>query len=100
KRRPLQRKKKRKQKDTINAVHNAFNVTIRPPLTRFKNMFRKVLQSAYTHIAETYKRKEVLVLDLCEAFFLVYGLGCLQVTHQNKPLSIEECWKMFCNQSE
>ncbi|XP_023952330.1 uncharacterized protein LOC112056186 [Bicyclus anynana] len=40
--------------------------------------------------------KEKLMLTLQEAFFLLYGLGCLQIVNfENNILTIEECWKLF-----
>ncbi|XP_050347402.1 tRNA-splicing endonuclease subunit Sen2 isoform X2 [Nymphalis io] len=40
--------------------------------------------------------QEKLMLSLEEAFFLLYGLGCLQViNNENQILNIEECWKLF-----
>ncbi|KAL0483807.1 tRNA-splicing endonuclease subunit [Acrasis kona] len=40
--------------------------------------------------------REELLLTLHEAFYLVYALGCLQVTHQGKVLTIHECFEKFC----
>ncbi|XP_045451138.1 tRNA-splicing endonuclease subunit Sen2 [Melitaea cinxia] len=40
--------------------------------------------------------QEKLMLSLEEAFFLQYGLGCLQIiNNDNKIQNIEECWKIF-----
>lgn len=40
--------------------------------------------------------QEKLMLTLQEAFFLSYGLGCLQVIGQgDTQLTIEQCWKLF-----
>ncbi|XP_026495684.1 tRNA-splicing endonuclease subunit Sen2 [Vanessa tameamea] len=40
--------------------------------------------------------QEKLMLSLEEAFFLLYGLGCLQiVNNENNILNIEDCWKIF-----
>lgn len=40
--------------------------------------------------------QEKLLLSPEEAFFLVYGLGCLQVVSiDNNLLSIEQCWSLF-----
>ncbi|CAH2092938.1 unnamed protein product [Euphydryas editha] len=40
--------------------------------------------------------QEKLMLTLEEAFFLLYGLGCLQViNNDNQILNIEECWTIF-----
>ncbi|KAG2180535.1 hypothetical protein INT44_003539 [Umbelopsis vinacea] len=42
--------------------------------------------------------EEHLQLSLVEGFFLAYGLGCLTILNNEKqPLSILECWKLFCN---
>lgn len=42
------------------------------------------------------KLQEKLMLSLQEAFFLSYGLGCLQVIGSgDKMLTIEECWNLF-----
>ncbi|KAK2915580.1 tRNA-splicing endonuclease subunit Sen2 [Channa argus] len=38
---------------------------------------------------------EYLQLSLEEAFFLVYGLGCLSVYQHQEPLSVMELWRMF-----
>lgn len=38
---------------------------------------------------------EKLMLTLQEAFFLSYGLGCLQVVNEDKLLSIQQCWQLF-----
>lgn len=40
--------------------------------------------------------QEKLILTLEEAFFLLYGLGCLQVVYNDHHIfNIEECWKAF-----
>ncbi|XP_045774559.1 tRNA-splicing endonuclease subunit Sen2 [Maniola jurtina] len=40
--------------------------------------------------------QEKLMLTLQEAFFLLYGLGCLQIVNaENNILNIEECWNLF-----
>lgn len=40
---------------------------------------------------------EHLQLSLEEAFFLVYGLGCLKIVQEdNTELTVAECWKIFC----
>ncbi|XP_013199403.2 uncharacterized protein LOC106142249 [Amyelois transitella] len=41
------------------------------------------------------KIPEKLMLTLQEAFFLSYGLGCLQVVHGDQILSIQQCWELF-----
>ncbi|CAG9564703.1 unnamed protein product [Danaus chrysippus] len=42
--------------------------------------------------------QEKLMLTLQEAFFLVYGLGCLKIVkEEDQILNIEECWTLFCN---
>ncbi|XP_026756479.2 tRNA-splicing endonuclease subunit Sen2 [Galleria mellonella] len=41
------------------------------------------------------KLEEKLMLTLQEAFFLLYGLGCLQVVHADKVLNIEQCLELF-----
>ncbi|CAK1555755.1 unnamed protein product [Leptosia nina] len=42
------------------------------------------------------KLEEKLMLTKQEAFFLVYGLGCLQVLDsENKVLKVKDCWKLF-----
>ncbi|CAH4030017.1 unnamed protein product [Pieris brassicae] len=41
------------------------------------------------------KLEEKLVLTKQEAFFLVYGLGCLQVFNENKLLTVKDCWNLF-----
>ncbi|XP_049875710.1 tRNA-splicing endonuclease subunit Sen2-like [Pectinophora gossypiella] len=42
------------------------------------------------------KLQEKLMLTLQEAFFLLYGLGCLQIiTSDNKLLNIQESWDTF-----
>lgn len=42
------------------------------------------------------KLQEKLMLTLQEAFFLLYGLGCLQIVNiDNTLLSIEQCWELF-----
>ncbi|XP_026726241.1 probable tRNA-splicing endonuclease subunit tsp-2 [Trichoplusia ni] len=42
------------------------------------------------------KIQEKLMLTLQEAFFLQYGLGCLQIVNlDNTLLSIEKCWELF-----
>lgn len=42
------------------------------------------------------KVQEKLILTLQEAFFLLYGLGCLQIiSMDNNILSIEQCWDLF-----
>lgn len=44
------------------------------------------------------KMQEKLMLTLQEAFFLLYGLGCLQIVHNdNKLLNIQQCWDLFSN---
>ncbi|XP_064652793.1 tRNA-splicing endonuclease subunit Sen2-like [Lineus longissimus] len=41
--------------------------------------------------------KEYSQLTLEEAFFLMYGLGCLRLLdHDQKPLTIPETWARFC----
>jgi tRNA-intron lyase len=40
--------------------------------------------------------REVLIITLQEAFYLVYALGCLQVYYRGKSLSIYECLQIFC----
>ncbi|XP_011547909.3 uncharacterized protein LOC105380109 isoform X2 [Plutella xylostella] len=43
------------------------------------------------------KLQEKLMLTLQEAFFLVYGLGCLQVVDsESKFLNVDQCWSLFC----
>jgi len=38
-----------------------------------------------------------LHLELCEAFFLAYGLGCLTVkSTEGKEVGLQEMWQMFC----
>jgi len=38
-----------------------------------------------------------LHLELCEAFFLAYGLGCLTVkSTEGKEIGLQEMWQMFC----
>ncbi|XP_018410051.1 PREDICTED: tRNA-splicing endonuclease subunit Sen2 [Nanorana parkeri] len=39
---------------------------------------------------------EYLQLSREEAFFLVYGLGCLSVSYKKEPLTIQKLWKVFC----
>lgn len=42
------------------------------------------------------KIQEKLILSTQEAFFLVYGLGCLQIVNlDNTLLNIESCWNLF-----
>ncbi|KAL0871213.1 hypothetical protein ABMA27_004984 [Loxostege sticticalis] len=42
------------------------------------------------------KIPEKLMLTLCEAFFLSYGLGCLQILNSDeKILSTDQCWDLF-----
>ncbi|XP_072945132.1 uncharacterized protein Tsen2 [Epargyreus clarus] len=41
------------------------------------------------------KLEEKLMLTAQEAFFLMYGLGCLQVVNGDHALSIEDSWKLF-----
>lgn len=41
------------------------------------------------------KLEEKLMLTLQESFFLLYGLGCLQIVNNNKLLSIKEAWDLF-----
>lgn len=41
------------------------------------------------------KLEEKLILTLQESFFLLYGLGCLQIVNDNKLLSIKEAWDLF-----
>ena len=44
--------------------------------------------------------QEKLMLTLEEAFFLLYGLGCLQIVDKNDQiLSIDGCWKTFSDSS-
>ncbi|CAO3692485.1 unnamed protein product [Umbelopsis ramanniana] len=44
--------------------------------------------------------EEHLQLSLVEGFFLSYGLGSLVILNSEKqPLSILDCWKLFCNDS-
>lgn len=44
--------------------------------------------------------QEKLMLTLEEAFFLLYGLGCLQIVDKNDQLlSIDGCWKSFSDSS-
>lgn len=44
--------------------------------------------------------QEKLMLTLEEAFFLLYGLGCLQVVDKNDQfLSVNDCWKIFSDSS-
>lgn len=39
---------------------------------------------------------EKLMLTLQEAFFLVYGLGCLQILDDDQHvLTVEQCWQLF-----
>jgi tRNA-splicing endonuclease subunit Sen2 len=46
--------------------------------------------------SEEDRPKEVLLLSLHEAFYLLYALGCLKIEHNGKTLSILECFKTFC----
>ncbi|XP_039756073.1 tRNA-splicing endonuclease subunit Sen2 [Pararge aegeria] len=40
--------------------------------------------------------QEKLMLTLQEAFFLLYGLGCLKiVNNKNNILNVQECWNLF-----
>lgn len=42
------------------------------------------------------KMPEKLMLSKQESFFLLYGLGCLQIlNNDDKVLNIEQCWKLF-----
>ena len=42
-----------------------------------------------------------LHLELCEAFFLAYGLGCLTVkSTEEKELGLQEMWQIFCSIEE
>ncbi|KAJ0174635.1 hypothetical protein K1T71_009743 [Dendrolimus kikuchii] len=42
------------------------------------------------------KIQEKLILSLEESFFLIYGLGCLQIVNtDNSLLNIEQCWTLF-----
>lgn len=42
------------------------------------------------------KMQEKLILTLQEAFFLLYGLGCLQiVSRDNKLSNVHQCWDLF-----
>ncbi|CAG4942510.1 unnamed protein product [Parnassius apollo] len=42
------------------------------------------------------KLPEKLMLTTQESFFLLYGLGCLQICSlDNNALSIEQCWELF-----
>ncbi|CAB3234084.1 unnamed protein product [Arctia plantaginis] len=42
------------------------------------------------------KTQEKLILSPQEAFFLLYGLGCLQIVNlDNTLLNIESCWDLF-----
>jgi len=42
-----------------------------------------------------------LHLELCEAFFLAYGLGCLTVkSTEGKELGLQDMWQMFCSMEE
>lgn len=42
------------------------------------------------------KLPEKLILTAQESFFLLYGLGCLQIINfDNTVLSIEQCWELF-----
>ncbi|XP_028168672.1 tRNA-splicing endonuclease subunit SEN2 [Ostrinia furnacalis] len=44
------------------------------------------------------KVPEKLMLTPCEAFFLSYGLGCLQILNSDgKVLSTDQCWQLFLN---
>ena len=38
-----------------------------------------------------------LHLELCEAFFLSYSLGCLVVHDHRSPLSLVHQWRLFCD---
>ncbi|KAM9813402.1 tRNA-splicing endonuclease subunit Sen2 [Neosynchiropus ocellatus] len=38
---------------------------------------------------------DYLQLSLVEAFFLVYGLGCLSVSQHQEPLSVIQLWRRF-----
>lgn len=41
---------------------------------------------------------ENLILTLEEAYFLAFGLGCLQILDESKnALSLEDSWSLFCN---
>lgn len=47
------------------------------------------------------KIQEKLILSLEEAFFLIYGLGCLQIVGlDNSLLNIEQCWALFNSTDE
>eukprot|EP00741_Cyanophora_paradoxa_P022652 tig00021493_g21877.t1 len=37
-------------------------------------------------------------LALDEAYFLVARVGCLRVIHNDKQLSVRECWRVFCEE--
>ncbi|KAI8575334.1 hypothetical protein K450DRAFT_262265 [Umbelopsis ramanniana AG] len=55
------------------------------------------VRNNYYEILDTVS-EEHLQLSLVEGFFLAYGLGCLEIMNSEKqPLSIIECWKLFCN---
>jgi tRNA splicing endonuclease len=40
---------------------------------------------------------EQLHLCLEEAFFLSFGLGCLQVDHNGTLLNVDQMWTLYCN---
>ncbi|XP_068618122.1 uncharacterized protein Tsen2 [Battus philenor] len=47
------------------------------------------------------KLPEKLMLTTQESFFLLYGLGCLQILNSdNKVLSISQCWSLFTNRDK
>eukprot|EP01080_Neovahlkampfia_damariscottae_P010107 gene10107-2527_t len=65
-------------------------------LINLLNIIRKFANFHLVSCVKQIGQKEVLILSLQEAFFLIYGLGCLEITKENKILTIEDCWNEFC----
>ncbi|KAK7873929.1 hypothetical protein R5R35_012943 [Gryllus longicercus] len=51
--------------------------------------------------AEKFEFQETLHLNLEEAYFLSYGLGCLEIVDLfDKKLSLQEAWELFCESQD
>ena len=69
--------KKKKKDDFVyykKVVNNLINLL---------NIIRKFANFHLVSCIKKIGQKEVLILSLQEAFFLIYGLGCLEITKEN-----------------
>jgi len=54
-------------------------------------------ESKKMKLCDDYPMAEFLCLSFEEAFFLSFGLGCLTVKSEDKPMKIIDMWQTFCS---